>query len=49
MASQQGSIDWFRFWLKDEQDPVPAKAEQYTLWRNLRTLQQANEATMHSD
>jgi hypothetical protein len=27
MASQGGSVDWFRFWLKDEEDPDPAKAE----------------------
>jgi len=28
-ASQQGNVDWFRFWLKGEEDPDPAKAEQY--------------------
>jgi len=48
MASQGGSVDWFRFWLKDEEDPDPAKAEQYARWRNLRKLQQANEATQNS-
>ena len=36
LASQEGSVDWFRFWLKDEQDPDPAKAEQYARWRKLR-------------
>jgi hypothetical protein len=44
MASQQGNVDWFRFWLKDEEDPDPAKVEQYARWRDLRKLQQANEA-----
>jgi dipeptidyl aminopeptidase/acylaminoacyl peptidase len=43
MASQGGSVDWFRFWLQDYEDPAPAKAEQYARWRNLRTLQEANE------
>lgn len=36
-------MDWFDFWLKGEEDPDPAKAEQYTRWRELRRLQQANE------
>jgi dipeptidyl aminopeptidase/acylaminoacyl peptidase len=43
MASQGGSVDWFRFWLKDEEDPSPAKAEQYKRWRELRKMQQENE------
>ena len=36
LASQGGSVDWFRFWLKDEEDSDPAKAEQYARWRKLR-------------
>jgi dipeptidyl aminopeptidase/acylaminoacyl peptidase len=36
MASQQGDVDWFCFWLKGEEDPDPAKAEQYARWRSLR-------------
>jgi dipeptidyl aminopeptidase/acylaminoacyl peptidase len=40
MISQQGNVDWFRFWLKDEEDPDPAKAEQYKRWRELRKMQQ---------
>jgi len=43
MASQGGSVDWFRFWLQDYEDPDPAKAEQYARWRELRKLQEANE------
>ena len=39
MASQGGSVDWFRFWLQDYEDPDPAKAEQYARWHNLRKLQ----------
>ncbi len=43
MASQGGSVDWFRFWLKDEEDPDPAKAEQYKRWRDLRKMQAEKE------
>jgi dipeptidyl aminopeptidase/acylaminoacyl peptidase len=41
-ASQTGTVDWFRFWLKDEVDPDPQKREQYDRWRGLRDLQEAN-------
>jgi dipeptidyl aminopeptidase/acylaminoacyl peptidase len=43
LASQGSSVDWFRFWLQDYEDPDPAKAEQYKRWRELRKLQEANE------
>ena len=43
IASQGGSVDWFRFWFQDYEDPDPAKAEQYTRWHELRKLQEANE------
>ena len=39
MISQQGNVDWFCFWLEDEEDPDPIKAEQYKRWRELRGLQ----------
>jgi dipeptidyl aminopeptidase/acylaminoacyl peptidase len=45
MASQGGSVDWFRFWLKGEEDYDPAKKEQYARWRKLRKLQEKDEAT----
>lgn len=38
IASQQGDVDWFDFWLKGEEDPDMAKAEQYKRWRELRSL-----------
>jgi len=38
MISQQGNVDWFCFWLKGEEDPDPAKADQYKRWHNLRAL-----------
>jgi dipeptidyl aminopeptidase/acylaminoacyl peptidase len=40
MASQGGSVDWFRFWLQGYEDPDPAKAEQYKRWRALRGMQE---------
>ncbi len=36
MISQQGTVDWFCFWLKGEEDPGPGKTEQYLRWRKLR-------------
>jgi dipeptidyl aminopeptidase/acylaminoacyl peptidase len=43
MASQGGSVDWFRFWLQNYEDPAPDKADQYTRWRELRKLQEENQ------
>lgn len=39
LVSQHGTVDWFDFWLKGEEDLDPAKAEQYARWRQLRKLQ----------
>jgi dipeptidyl aminopeptidase/acylaminoacyl peptidase len=44
LASQQAAVDWFCFWLKDEEDPDPAKRGQYARWRALRKLQLENAA-----
>lgn len=30
------AVDWMRFWLRDEEDSHPAKAEQYARWRKMR-------------
>ncbi|MGA8153133.1 MAG: hypothetical protein WB952_19435 [Terriglobales bacterium] len=38
LTAQGGTVDWFVFWLKGEEDSDPAKAEQYARWRNLREL-----------
>lgn len=43
VGSQEGNVDWFCFWLKGEEDPDPAKAEQYKRWRELRKLQEESE------
>jgi hypothetical protein len=48
LTSQEGNVDWFCFWLKGEEDPNPAKAKQYSRWRDLRRLQEqtpSNAAT----
>ena len=37
------NLDWFRFWLKNEEDPDPAKAEQYKRWRELKKMQTENQ------
>ena len=42
LASEQGDVDWFRFWLKGEEDPDPVKVSQYARWRELRKLQGAS-------
>jgi hypothetical protein len=43
LVSQRGTVEWFRFWLKGEEDPDPTKAEQYARWRELRKLQEASQ------
>ena len=39
IGSQEGNVDWFRFWLKGEEDAEPQKAAQYERWRRLRSRQ----------
>ena len=39
MASQGGSVDWFRFWLQGYEDPDAAKAPEYRRWEKLCDLQ----------
>jgi dipeptidyl aminopeptidase/acylaminoacyl peptidase len=35
-VSQQGTLDWFRFWLQDFEDPDPSKIDQYVRWKKMR-------------
>jgi dipeptidyl aminopeptidase/acylaminoacyl peptidase len=42
LASQGGSVDWFRFWLQDYEDPDPDKKEQYKRWGHLRELRDSD-------
>jgi len=39
MASQGGTVDWFRFWLQGYEDPDPAKVGQYRRWEKLCDMQ----------
>jgi len=39
------NLDWFRFWLKSEESPDPAKSEQYRRWRQLRQLEQKAQSS----
>ncbi|WP_263353432.1 alpha/beta hydrolase family protein [Acidicapsa acidisoli] len=36
LESQQGNVDWLRFWLQGYEDPDPAKHDQYEVWRHLK-------------
>jgi len=42
-ASQQGNVDWFRFWLQGYIDPDSAKRGQYQRWRKLAAIKQSNQ------
>jgi dipeptidyl aminopeptidase/acylaminoacyl peptidase len=37
LESQQGDVDWFRFWLQGYEDPDPTKRLQYERWELLRS------------
>jgi hypothetical protein len=36
MASEQGDVDWFRYWLKGEEDRGSEKKTQYERWDKLQ-------------
>lgn len=36
------NVDWFKFWLKGEEEPDSAKKAQYERWRKLRELHEAD-------
>ena len=46
VTSQQGNVDWLVFWLKGEEDPDPAKADQYSRWHELKKLQDEQNRKM---
>ena len=46
LTSQGGTVDWFRFWLNGEEDPDPAKVEQYRRWRKMRKEADASRDRM---
>jgi hypothetical protein len=46
MVSLQSNVDWFSFWLKNDETKDPAKSEQYLRWRHLRDQKIAQEGRM---
>ena len=42
LESQQGDVDWLRFWLQGYEDPDPDKKGQYKRWEHLRELRDAD-------
>lgn len=36
LGSQGGTVDWFAYWLKGEEDPDSSKSEQYFRWREFK-------------
>lgn len=48
IKSNQLLVDWFRFWLKGEEDADLAKADQYRRWRQLRQQHEADRVTLES-
>jgi hypothetical protein len=45
-AVQDGTVDWFDFWLNDREDPNPSKSEQYRRWRILRDERDGGRAAV---
>jgi Prolyl oligopeptidase family len=43
LESQQGNVDWMRFWLQSYEDPDPAKKRQYQRWERLMELRVAKD------
>jgi dipeptidyl aminopeptidase/acylaminoacyl peptidase len=46
MTSQQGAVDWYRFWLQNYEDPDSAKTEQYARWRRLRAQRDSSPVSI---
>jgi dipeptidyl aminopeptidase/acylaminoacyl peptidase len=40
-VAMERNLDWFKFWLLGEVDPLPEKAAQYRRWNSLKNAQQA--------
>jgi len=40
------NLDWFRFWLQDQEDPAPAKTEQYQRWRDMRAAWESEKKSL---
>jgi hypothetical protein len=42
-ASQQGNVDWFRFWLQGDEEQYPARHGEYEQWRAMRQVNQTKK------
>jgi dipeptidyl aminopeptidase/acylaminoacyl peptidase len=42
-ASQQGNVDWFRFWLQGDEEQYPARHGEYEQWRAMRQINQTEK------
>src|SRR6516165_10137141 len=43
VASQQGNVDWFAFWLKGEEDLSPKKRTVYAKWHRFRETEERSK------
>lgn len=41
LASQEGAVEWYDFWLNGRESSDPSKREQYVRWRRLRAARDA--------
>jgi dipeptidyl aminopeptidase/acylaminoacyl peptidase len=44
LVNLERQLDWFRFWLKNEEAPVPSKRAQYDRWNRLRELARSSQS-----
>ncbi|MGN6227489.1 MAG: Atxe2 family lasso peptide isopeptidase [Dyella sp.] len=44
LAVYERNVDWFRFWLQGYEDPAPAKADQYRVWREIKRADSTPQA-----
>ena len=48
LVSQQGTVDWFRFWLQGYEDSAAERVEQYQRWERLCDMQVAQNPNQPS-
>lgn len=44
LASQQGTVDWFRFWLQDYEQPHPEDRDEYARWQTLKRTEAGGQS-----
>jgi hypothetical protein len=47
-AVQEGSVDWFDFWLNGHEEADDKKSSQYERWRKLRQLHESSDGSLGS-